>query len=50
MSALTAGPVASGDGVGDINANLVKTTCMQDGILLKPDRPVRFSHFHFVGF
>lgn len=39
VSALTAGPVASGDGIGDMNAVLLRRTCRMDGVLLKPDRP-----------
>jgi hypothetical protein len=39
VSALTAGPIAPGDGIGDINAALVQRTCRADGVLLKPDHP-----------
>ena len=39
VSALSAGPIAPGDGVGDTDATLVKRTCRVDGVLLKPDRP-----------
>ena len=39
VSALAAGPIAPGDGVGDTDVTLVKRTCRLDGVLLKPDRP-----------
>ena len=39
VSALTAGPIAIADGVGDTDVTLVMRTCRADGTLLKPDRP-----------
>ena len=38
-SALTAGPVASCDGVGDFDAALLGRLVRADGVLLKPDHP-----------
>ena len=39
VSALSAGPVASGDGAGDLDVPLLMRTCREDGMLLKPERP-----------
>ena len=39
VSAVTAGPVASADGVGDFDAALLGRLVRADGVLLKPDRP-----------
>jgi len=36
---LSAGPVASADGIGYANAALVKRSCAGDGRLLQPSRP-----------
>jgi hypothetical protein len=38
-SALSAGPISPGDGVGGGDAALVMTLCRSDGTLLKPERP-----------
>jgi hypothetical protein len=38
-SALSAGPISPGDGVGGSDAALVRSLCRADGILLKPERP-----------
>jgi hypothetical protein len=38
-SALSAGPVAPGDGVGQANRTLIMQSCREDGLLLKPSRP-----------
>ena len=40
VAALTAGPIAPGDGIGDTDVDLVMRTCRKDGILLKPSRPI----------
>jgi len=39
VSSLTAGPIAPGDGAGDIDCQLVARTCRADAVLLKPDHP-----------
>ena len=39
VAALSAGPVAAGDGSGDLDVALLMRTCRDDGRLLKPDRP-----------
>ena len=39
VSALSAGPIAPGDAIGSSNRSLIMTTCREDGVLLKPDRP-----------
>ncbi len=39
VSALSAGMVGSGDGLGAGDATLLNRTCRADGVLLKPDRP-----------
>ena len=39
VSAMSAGPIAPGDNIGSSNRTLIMTTCRQDGVLLKPDRP-----------
>lgn len=38
VAALSAGPVAPGDGIGDGDPTLVLRTCTSNGTLLKPDR------------
>ena len=38
-SAMAAGPIASCDGIGDVNRELLLRTCREDGVLLKPGRP-----------
>ena len=40
VAALSAGPIAPGDGIGDTDVDLVMRTCRADGILLKPERPI----------
>lgn len=40
VAALSAGPIALGDGIGDTDVDLVLRTCRSDGILLKPERPI----------
>jgi hypothetical protein len=40
VAALSAGPIAPGDGIGDTDVDLVLRTCRSDGILLKPERPI----------
>lgn len=39
VSAMSSGPIAPGDVVGSSNRSLIMTTCREDGLLLKPDRP-----------
>lgn len=39
MQVLSAGPVGNGDEVNKLNANLLLQACMEDGLLLKPERP-----------
>jgi hypothetical protein len=39
ISAMSAGPIAPGDVIGSSNATLIRSTCTQSGVLLKPDRP-----------
>jgi hypothetical protein len=38
-AALSGGPVAPGDKIGNENLPLIMKTCRSDGLLLKPDRP-----------
>ncbi|NMC05277.1 MAG: hypothetical protein GYA24_08705 [Candidatus Lokiarchaeota archaeon] len=38
-AALSGGPVAPGDKIGNENVELIMKTCRSDGLLLKPDRP-----------
>lgn len=38
-AALSGGPVAPGDKIGNENVDLLMKTCRADGVLLKPDRP-----------
>ena len=40
VSLLSTGPVSPGDAIGRANVSLLKRTCMSDGTLLKPDRPL----------
>jgi len=40
VSALSAGMVGVGDGIGQMRRDLLLRTCRADGLLLKPDRPV----------
>jgi hypothetical protein len=40
VSALLAGPVAVGDGIGDTDASLMRRLSRSDGVLLKPDLPM----------
>lgn len=42
VAALSAGPVAIGDGIGLTNASLVASTCMSDGLLLRPSTGATF--------
>ena len=42
VAALSAGPVAIGDGLGLTNASLVAATCMADGRLLRPSAGATF--------
>ncbi len=39
ISALSAGMVGIGDGLGQVKRDIVMRTCREDGLLLKPDRP-----------
>lgn len=39
VSALSAGPIGPGDGIGLTNTALLMKVCRQDGLLLKPDKP-----------
>ncbi|KAH3743766.1 Non-lysosomal glucosylceramidase [Pelomyxa schiedti] len=39
VSALSCGPIASGDKIGMTDSDLISKTCMKDGTLIKPDRP-----------
>eukprot|EP01052_Picozoa_sp_SAG31_P006491 SAG31_NODE_299_length_18114_cov_3.533777_10_plen_336_part_00 len=39
VSALSAGPIAPSDVVGSSNSTLIRSTCTDAGVLLKPDRP-----------
>lgn len=39
MAAMSGGPVAIGDAIGNFNKTLIMATCMSDGRLLKPTRP-----------
>ena len=38
-AALAAGPLGIGDSVDSMNKQLIMSTCMEDGRLLKPSRP-----------
>ncbi len=38
-AALSGGPVAPSDKIGDENVDLIMKTCRSDGLLLKPDKP-----------
>ncbi|MEX2682812.1 MAG: hypothetical protein Q6373_014575 [Candidatus Sigynarchaeota archaeon] len=38
-AALSGGPVAPGDKIGNENVELIMKTCRSDGLLLKPDKP-----------
>lgn len=40
LSALGAGMVGVGDGIGQLRRDIILRTCRADGLLLKPDRPV----------
>jgi hypothetical protein len=40
LASLSAGPVAIGDQIGATDRDLVKRTCRDDGVLIKPDVPI----------
>jgi hypothetical protein len=40
VSCLSAGPIAPGDEIGYVNKSIVNAVCRNDGLLLKPDRPL----------
>ena len=40
MQVLSAGPVGNGDSVENLNKNLLMQSCREDGLLIKPDRPL----------
>jgi hypothetical protein len=40
LSALSAGPVGVGDGIGQADAALIHRTCRADGVLVRPDVPI----------
>ncbi|MFX0137877.1 MAG: hypothetical protein ACFFDN_29820, partial [Candidatus Hodarchaeota archaeon] len=47
MCNLSAGVVGPGDPVGHLNRELLMKTCREDGLLLKPDRPLTAIDFMF---
>jgi len=40
LAVLCAGPVGIGDAIGEADAALVRRTCREDGVLVKPDAPL----------
>ena len=40
MATLSTGPVGVGDGINFINKERIMRCCREDGLILKPDRPV----------
>ena len=48
ISVLSTGPVGPGDGAGYANKDLILTTCMSDGLLLKPSKPAMSLDSTFV--
>ncbi|MEY2469993.1 MAG: hypothetical protein QOF21_2691 [Actinomycetota bacterium] len=41
LSALSTGPVGIGDGIGRADPAIVRRTCRADGLLVKPDTPIK---------
>ena len=48
VASLSGGPVGPSDTVGGVNRTLLMSTCMSDGRLLKPTRPVMSIDATFV--
>jgi hypothetical protein len=40
MATLSTGPVGPGDGINYTNVDRIMKCCRQDGLILKPDRPL----------
>jgi hypothetical protein len=40
LSVLSTGPVGPGDGINFTNSERIMKCCRQDGLILKPDRPI----------
>ena len=49
LAALSAGPVGIGDRIGRSDRALVLRTCREDGVLVKPDRPIAALDRCFAG-
>ena len=48
VAAFSGRPVSPGDQYNLYNKTLIKATCMEDGLLLKPTRPAHCANNHYV--
>ncbi|CAG0900286.1 unnamed protein product [Darwinula stevensoni] len=48
ISSLSAGPVAPGDAIGEMNVTRIMRCCNADGLILKPDRPATLIDAKYI--